>query len=81
MAGGFPARPSTLRGPHAQAPLPSARGIGGPAQRASNPMLGIEKIKETFDTTFHAMDAMDTFRAKSIHVMGQSDKLIRDRLT
>jgi uncharacterized protein YaaN involved in tellurite resistance len=51
------------------------------AQFASNPMLGIEKIKEMFDQTFQAMDAMDSFRAKAIDVMGQNNTIIRDQLT
>jgi len=50
------------------------------AQFASNPMLGIEKIKEMFDQTFKAMDAMDTFRAKAIDVMGQNNTIIRDQI-
>ena len=49
-------------------------------QFASNPMLGIEKIKEMFDQTFQAMDAMDGFRTKAIDVMGQNNQLIRDQL-
>jgi len=47
---------------------------------ASNPMLGIEKIKEMFDQTFQAMDAMDSFRTKAIDVMGQNNTLIRQQL-
>ncbi|MFN0183825.1 MAG: toxic anion resistance protein [Aquabacterium sp.] len=47
---------------------------------ASNPMLGIEKIKEMFDQTFQAMDAMDNFRSKAIDVMGQNNELIRAQL-
>mgnify|MGYP002133249907 CR=1 FL=1 len=43
-------------------------------------MLGIEKIKEMFDQTFQAMDAMDNFRSKAIDVMGQNNALIRDQL-
>jgi len=43
-------------------------------------MLGIEKIKEMFDNTFQAMDAMDSFRTKAIDVMGQNNALIRDQL-
>lgn len=49
-------------------------------QFAQNPMLGIEKIKEMFDQTFQAMDAMDSFRAKAIDVMGQNNAMIRDQL-
>jgi len=49
-------------------------------QFAQNPMLGIDKIKEMFDQTFQAMDAMDTFRAKAIDVMGQNNTIIREQL-
>ncbi len=49
-------------------------------QFAQNPMLGIEKMKEMFDQTFQAMDAMDNFRAKAIDVMGQNNAMIRDQL-
>ncbi len=47
---------------------------------SQNPMLGIEKIKEMFDQTFKAMDAMDTFRAKSIDVMGQNNAIMKEQL-
>lgn len=43
---------------------------------AQNPMVGIEKIKEMFDQTFKAMDAMDEFRSKAISVMGQNNQII-----
>jgi uncharacterized protein YaaN involved in tellurite resistance len=49
-------------------------------QFAQNPMLGIEKMKEMFDQTFQAMDAMDNFRAKAIDVMGQNNAMIREQL-
>lgn len=49
-------------------------------QFAQNPMLGIEKMKEMFDQTFKAMDAMDNFRVKSIEVMGQNNAIIREQL-
>ncbi len=49
-------------------------------QFAQNPMLGIEKMKEMFDQTFKAMDAMDTFRAKSIEVMGQNNTIMKEQL-
>lgn len=49
-------------------------------QFAQNPMLGIEKMKEMFDQTFQAMDAMDTFRAKAIDVMGQNNQIIREQI-
>ena len=54
--------------------------VDATTQFASNPMLGIEKIKEMFDQTFQAMDAMDTFRAKAIDVMGQNNALMREQL-
>jgi uncharacterized protein YaaN involved in tellurite resistance len=47
---------------------------------AANPMLGIEQMKQMFDQTFQAMDAIDTFRAKAIDVMGQNNKLVREHL-
>jgi uncharacterized protein YaaN involved in tellurite resistance len=49
-------------------------------QFAQNPMIGIEKLKEMFDQTFKAMDAMDTFRTKAIDVMGQNNLIIKDQL-
>ena len=54
--------------------------VDATTQFASNPMLGIDKIKEMFDQTFKAMDAMDTFRAKAIDVMGQNNTIIRQQL-
>lgn len=45
-------------------------------QFAQNPVIGIEKLKEMFDQTFKAMDAMDDFRAKSIVVMGQNNQMM-----
>lgn len=49
-------------------------------QFAQNPMIGIEKLKEMFDQTFKAMDAMDTFRTKAVEVMGQNNALIKEQL-
>ena len=46
------------------------------AQFAQNPMVGVEKLKEMFEQTFKAMDAMDTFRSKAIEVMGQNNTII-----
>ena len=45
-------------------------------QFAQNPMVGVEKLKEMFDQTFKAMDAMDTFRSKAIDVMGQNNTIM-----
>jgi uncharacterized protein YaaN involved in tellurite resistance len=47
---------------------------------AENPMLGIEQMKQMFDQTFQALDAMDNFRAKAIDVMGQNNQLIREQI-
>jgi uncharacterized protein YaaN involved in tellurite resistance len=49
-------------------------------QFASNPMIGVEKIREMFDQTFKAMDAMDTFRAKAIDVMGQNNQIMKEQI-
>ena len=46
------------------------------AQFAQNPMVGIEKLKDMFDQTFKAMDAMDDFRSKAIVVMGQNNQIM-----
>jgi uncharacterized protein YaaN involved in tellurite resistance len=50
------------------------------AQFAQNPMLGIDKMQEMFDQTFRAMDAMDSFRAQAIDVMGRNNAIIRDQI-
>jgi uncharacterized protein YaaN involved in tellurite resistance len=50
------------------------------AQFATHPMIGIEKIKEMFDQTYKAMDAMDNFRAKAIDVMGQNNSIMKEQL-
>lgn len=49
-------------------------------QFASNPMIGVEKIREMFDQTFKAMDAMDTFRAKAVDVMGQNNLIMKEQI-
>lgn len=50
------------------------------AEFSSNPMLGIDKIREMFDQTFKAMDAMDSFRTKAIDVMGQNNAIMKQQL-
>lgn len=50
------------------------------AQFGSNPLLGIEKMKEMFDLTFKAMDTLDTFRSKAVEVMGQNNVVIKEQL-
>lgn len=47
---------------------------------AANPLVGIEKMKEMFDNTFRAMDAMDNFRSKAIEVMGKNNEFMREQL-
>jgi len=54
--------------------------VDATAQFASNPMIGIEQIKEMFGQTFKAMDAMDTFRAKAIDTMGQNNAIMKEQL-
>lgn len=49
-------------------------------QFAQDPMVGIEKLKEMFEQTFKAMDAMDSFRAKAVEVMGRNNEVIREQL-
>lgn len=49
-------------------------------QFAQNPMVGIEKLKEMFDQTFKAMDAMDDFRSKAIVAMGQNNAMIASEI-
>ena len=49
-------------------------------QFAQNPMIGMEKLKEMFDQTFQAMDAMDDFRSQAIVVMGQNNAMISAEL-
>ncbi|MGV8804779.1 MAG: toxic anion resistance protein [Polaromonas sp.] len=50
------------------------------AQFAQNPVIGMEKLKDMFDQTFKAMDAMDSFRTKAIEVMGQNNDMIQQQL-
>ena len=50
------------------------------AQFASNPMIGIEKIKEMFEQTFKAIDAMDNFRSQAIDAMGKNNSLMQEQI-
>jgi uncharacterized protein YaaN involved in tellurite resistance len=54
--------------------------VDATAQFASNPMIGIDKMKEMFDQTFKAMDAMDSFRSKAIAVMGQNNTIMQEQI-
>lgn len=54
--------------------------VAATTEFASNPMIGLEKLREMFDQTFKAMDAMDSFRSEAIQVMGQNNAMIREQL-
>jgi len=47
---------------------------------SSNPIIGVERLKETFDATFKAMDAMDTFRSKAIEAMGRNNEMMKGQV-
>jgi uncharacterized protein YaaN involved in tellurite resistance len=47
---------------------------------AANPLIGVERLKETFDSTFKAMDAMDTFRSKAIDTMGRNNQMMKEQV-
>jgi uncharacterized protein YaaN involved in tellurite resistance len=47
---------------------------------SSNPVIGVERLKETFDATFKAMDAMDTFRSKAIETMGRNNEMMKTQV-
>lgn len=50
------------------------------AKFASDPMLGVEKMKEMFDQSFRALDAMDSFRSQAIAAMGRNNEIIREEI-
>lgn len=62
----------------------SGRQLGAHAERSvqltSNPLLGVEKLKEMFDLTFKAVDIMDNFRSKAIESMSQTNALLREQV-
>jgi uncharacterized protein YaaN involved in tellurite resistance len=47
---------------------------------SSNPVIGVERLKETFDATFKAMDAMDSFRSKAIEAMGKNNEMMKGQV-
>lgn len=47
---------------------------------SSNPVIGVERLKETFDLTFKAMDAMDSFRSKAIEAMGRNNDMMKTQV-
>ena len=50
------------------------------AEFSTNPLLGIEKIKEMFDQTYKAMDTMDGFRTKAIEAMGKNNQIMQGEI-
>ncbi len=50
------------------------------AEFSSNPLIGIQKIQEMFDSTFKAMDAMDSFRSKAIDNMGKNNQMLKEQI-
>ena len=62
----------------------SARELGQHVERtgqlAQDPLVGIEKLKEMFDQTFKAMDAMDAFRSRAVTVMAQNNAVLREHV-
>ena len=50
------------------------------AEFSTNPLLGIEKIKEMFDQTYKAMDTMDGFRSKAIEAMGKNNQIMQGEI-
>ena len=47
---------------------------------AKNPLIGVEQIKQMFDQTYRAMDAMDNFRSDAIVVMGRNNEIMQAEL-
>jgi uncharacterized protein YaaN involved in tellurite resistance len=62
----------------------SARELGQHVERtgqlAQDPLVGIEKLKEMFEQTFKAMDAMDAFRSRAVTVMAQNNAVLREHV-
>jgi len=50
------------------------------AEFSSNPLIGIQKIQEMFDSTFKAMDAMDSFRSKAIDNMVKNNQMLKEQI-
>jgi uncharacterized protein YaaN involved in tellurite resistance len=47
------------------------------AQFQSNPLIGVQTLKASFDTVFKSLDKMDEFRSKSIESMGTNITLLK----
>jgi uncharacterized protein YaaN involved in tellurite resistance len=46
----------------------------------SNPLIGVQTLKSTFDTVFASLDKMDEFRSKAIESMGANITLLKGLL-
>jgi uncharacterized protein YaaN involved in tellurite resistance len=62
----------------------SSQQLGQHVQRvgefSSNPLIGVERLKATFDQTFQAMDAMDNFRSQAIDAMGRNNQMMKEQV-
>ena len=43
----------------------------------SNPLIGVQTLKQSFDTVFASLDKMDQFRSKSIEAMGANVAVLK----
>ncbi len=62
----------------------SSQQLGQHVQRvgefSSNPLIGVERLKASFDQTFQAMDAMDNFRSQAIDAMGRNNQMMKEQV-
>jgi uncharacterized protein YaaN involved in tellurite resistance len=62
----------------------TSRQLGQHVQRtgefAANPLIGIQVLQESMDTTYKAMDAMDAFRSQAIDTMGKNNQVLKEVL-
>ncbi len=47
----------------------------------SNPLIGVQTLKASFDTVFASLDKMDEFRSKNIETMGQNITMLKGILS
>jgi hypothetical protein len=43
----------------------------------SNPLIGVQALKSSFDTVFAGLDKMDEFRSKNIETMGKNITVLK----
>jgi uncharacterized protein YaaN involved in tellurite resistance len=43
----------------------------------TNPLIGVQTLKASFDTVFAALDKMDEFRSKAIDTMGANITMLK----